>query len=208
MAEEKNLTALGLDQAASDGIVAILSKVLADEVVLYTKLRKFHWNVTGPNFLPLHELFEDQYDDVADVIDTVAELIRQYGAMAPGTLTEFQKLTRLKEAAGKNPAADAMVAELAADHEALVRHLRADLELIDEDYGDDVASQDVLTSIMEQHMKFAWMLRASLPAAASVVVAVKAPAAKTKAVSSTPSEGSKRGRPKGSNNKAKAAKPA
>lgn len=154
---------LGVAKEHIPGITAILKTLLADEVVLYTKLRNYHWNVNGPHFYPLHQLFEAQYDEVAEIIDEVAERIRQFGVAAPGTLAEFQEMARLKEQPGEAPTAMTMVATLAADHEALVRYLREDIETVD-DEADEVGVEDLLTGLLQQHQKMAWMLRATAEA--------------------------------------------
>jgi starvation-inducible DNA-binding protein len=136
-----------------------MARVLADEFLLYTKLRKYHWNVTGAQFLELHESFEEQYDALEAVIDSSAERIRQYGAMSIGTLAEFQKHARLSEQPGVNPDARQMVEDIMNDHEAMVRYLRADIEQIDDDY-DDLSAEDYLTGVLHLHEKYGWMMRA------------------------------------------------
>ncbi|MBZ0285813.1 MAG: DNA starvation/stationary phase protection protein [Anaerolineae bacterium] len=152
---------LGLNDEQQQIVVNILKPLLADETVLYIKLRNFHWNVTGPQFQPLHALFENQYDELADIIDEVAERIRQHGENAPGTLVEFQKLARLTEQPGVYPDARTMIANALADHEALVRQIRQDIDVIDDD-ADEAGSEDLLTGILQKHQKMAWMLRAHL----------------------------------------------
>lgn len=152
---------IGLSQKAIDGVVKLTTTLLADEYLLYTKLRKFHWNVTGPHFLELHEAFEAQYNALESIIDDTAERIRQYGALSIGTLAEFAEHARLKEAPGSNPDARAMVEEIASDHEAMVRHLRADIDLIDDEY-DDISAEDYFTGVLHFHEKQAWLMRAML----------------------------------------------
>jgi starvation-inducible DNA-binding protein len=149
---------LGLPEKSQENVANILKVVLADESVLYQKLRNYHWNVTGHHFFALHAAFEDEYTAVADVIDEVAERIRQYGVYAPGTMQEFKEHTRLSEQPGVHPDPRTMVANLVADHETMIRNLREDIELID-DNDDDVGAEDLLTGILQQHQKMAWMLR-------------------------------------------------
>jgi len=150
---------LGMNDEQVEGVVAVMKRLLADEFLLYTKLRNYHWNVTGPQFVQLHELFENQYDELADVVDNVAERIRQYGAFAPGTMKEFLALTRLEEEAETSyPSARDMVARAVADHEALVRFLREDIETVDD--LDDEGAEDMLIGLMQNHQKMAWFLRA------------------------------------------------
>ncbi|MEO7653353.1 MAG: DNA starvation/stationary phase protection protein, partial [Bryobacteraceae bacterium] len=122
-------------------------------------MRNYHWNVTGPHFAQLHLLFGKQYEEVDDVIDNAAERIRALGGNAPGTLAEFQKLARLKEEPGVLPAAEKMIQQLVANHEAVIRSLRADLKTVAAEFGDD-GTADFLTGLMEQHEKMAWLLRA------------------------------------------------
>ena len=107
---------IGLSDSNRDGVVKLLTPLLADEYVLYTKTRNFHWNVVGPQFNDLHKFFEGQYEELDDFVDEVAERIRQLGAPSPGTLTEFTKTSRLKEHPGQHPAAKAMITALLADH--------------------------------------------------------------------------------------------
>src|SRR5947207_7616343 len=115
---------IGLSDSNRDGVVKLLTPLLADEYVLYTKTRNFHWNVVGPQFNDLHKFFESQYEALDDVVDGVAERARALGGHAHGTLAEFTKHTRLKEQPGACPDAKAMLTQLLADHEALIRQLR------------------------------------------------------------------------------------
>jgi starvation-inducible DNA-binding protein len=151
-----NIGLTGKNQAA---VVAILNTVLSDEYVLYTKTRNYHWNVVGPQFNDLHKFFEAQYEALDEVVDDVAERARSLGGNALGTLAEFTRQTRLKERAGEYPSARAMLADLLADHETLIRQLRADLDVV-MDKHHDAGTSDFLTGLMEKHEKMAWMLRA------------------------------------------------
>jgi starvation-inducible DNA-binding protein len=150
-----------LTEKQQRGVVKILKVLLADELVLYTRLRNYHWNVTGVNFYALHAAFEGQFNTIADVADEVAERIRQYGAHAPGTMDEFIQKARLSEAPGVYPDPRTMVANLVADHEAIMGFLREDAEKIDEESG-DIGAVDLLTRLLQQHQKMAWMLRMCL----------------------------------------------
>lgn len=152
---------LGLSEKQQNGVVKVLSVVLADAHILYLKLRKYHWNVHGPQFFQLHELFEQQYTALAATIDEIAERIVQYGAAAPGTMEEFLNDARLSEEPGIVPDTPKMVANIVSDHEAVIRALRDDIKKVGEDY-DDVGAEDFLTQLLQDHQKFAWMARAML----------------------------------------------
>ena len=149
---------IGIPDENRQKVVAILNTLLADEFLLYAKTRNFHWNVTGPQFNDLHKFFEAQYETLNEVVDDVAERARSLGGKAFGTLAEFAQHTRLKEQPGKQPPALTMVANLQADHEAMIRSLRADLETVMEKHN-DAGTNDFLTGLMEKHEKMAWMLR-------------------------------------------------
>jgi starvation-inducible DNA-binding protein len=143
------------------GAVKILNTLLADEYVLYTKTRNYHWNVVSSRFNDLHKFFEAQYDQLGETVDEVAERVRFLGGLAAGSLREFLDLTRLKESPGRHSEAQEMIADLLADHEALIRTLRADLQTVDEKYK-DIGTNDFLTGLLQSHEKTAWMLRACL----------------------------------------------
>ena len=150
---------IGITDDNRQGAAQILVRLLADEYVLYTKTRNYHWNVVGPQFNDLHRFFETQYEALDDVVDEVAERIRSLGAPSPGTLAEFSEQARLKEQPGKQPDARTMLENLLGDHEALIRTLRVDLQTA-ADRLSDMGTSDFLTGLMEKHEKMAWMLRA------------------------------------------------
>jgi starvation-inducible DNA-binding protein len=152
---------IGLADEQREGVVAMLNTLLADEYLLYTKTRNYHWNVVGPQFNDLHKFFEAQYNDLSEIVDDVAERARSVGGNALGTMVEFIKHSRLKEQAGHYPEARGMIANLLADHETIIQRLRVDLETCSEIYH-DAGTNDFLTGLMERHEKMAWMLRAFL----------------------------------------------
>jgi len=149
---------LGISAKNLDSVNEVLNKVLADGNVLYIKLRKFHWNLSGDNFMELHLLFEDQYTALAEAIDEVAERISTLGGVAIGTTSEFAKMSQLKENPGKLPSNQEMLKELVADHESLVKSLRKNLDTVEEKFG-DAGTSDFLNGLMQQHEKMAWKLR-------------------------------------------------
>jgi starvation-inducible DNA-binding protein len=156
-------TNIGLSEEQCGGVAKILNTLLSDEYLLYTKTRNYHWNVLGPQFNDLHKFFEEQYTELTEIVDDTAERARALGAWALGTLTEFSQQARLSEHPGQYPRAREMIANLLADHEAIIRQLRTDLETCAEKYH-DMGTSDFLTGLMEKHEKMAWMLRAFLQA--------------------------------------------
>ncbi len=150
---------IGLKDNARKAAAAALSKVLASNYVLYLKTQGFHWNVTGPQFNTLHEMFGLQYAELATVIDELAERIRALGEPAPGSYAQFKKLSVVEEQTSVPPA-QKMIAELLADHEALVRLSRETQGIVEE--AGDTESGDLMVARMKAHGKTAWMLRALL----------------------------------------------
>jgi starvation-inducible DNA-binding protein len=152
---------LGISDDNRQRVSALLNSLLADEFLLYTKTRNFHWNVTGPQFNDLHKFFEAQYEALDETIDEVAERVRALGGRAFGSLEEFRTTARLGEKPGVVPIARDMLATLLADHEALVRTLREDITTVT-DRHQDVGTADFLTGLLERHEQAAWMLRSYL----------------------------------------------
>lgn len=149
----------GIKEKDREAIAEGLSHLLADTYSLYLKTHYFHWNVTGPMFNTLHLMFETQYNELWTATDVIAERIRALGVFAPGTYSEFAKLSTIKEAKGV-PKATAMIAELVAGHEAVSRTARSLFPLADE-HSDEVTA-DLLTERMQASEKTAWMLRSLL----------------------------------------------
>ena len=142
-------------KAIADG----LSRLLADTYTLYLKTHNFHWNVTGPMFQTLHLMFETQYNELALAVDLVAERIRALGYPAPGTYSQYAKLSSIKETSGVPKATD-MIELLVEGQEAVVRTARSIFPLVEK--VNDEPTGDLLTQRMQVHEKTAWMLRSLL----------------------------------------------
>ena len=153
---------IGVNEDTRKSVTDILNKLLASEHVLYIKIRNYHWNVVGPQFHSLHELFEAQYTALQESIDELAERIRVLGYNAVGTMAEFIQLSDIKEdAPGVFPPAGEMVANALDGHEVTIRDLREAIDTVGDDCNDQ-GTADFLTAKMEEHEKMAWMLRAFL----------------------------------------------
>ena len=152
---------IGISEKNLEGVIKILSTLLADENVLYTKARNYHWNVVGMQFNELHKFFQSLYEELNEYVDDVAERIRTLGGNAVATLKEFLELTRLKEHPGEYPDAKTMLSNLLNDYETIIRNLRDDIVTVGEKYQ-DLGTADFLTELMEKHEKTAWMLRSFL----------------------------------------------
>jgi len=154
-------TNIGIKKEHLGEVSHILSKVLADEFLLYTKTRNAHWNVEGIDFSAKHIFFEGQYGQLDETMDSVAERIRTLGEYAPATLTQFLKLTHLTEQSREKNDSAGFIKELLADHESIIVYLRENINRIANEFYDSGTS-DFITGLMETHEKMAWMLRAHL----------------------------------------------
>ena len=149
---------IGISEKNLHESVHLLTILLSDEMTLYIKTRKFHWNVSGNSFMELHKLFQTQYTELEETIDEIAERISKLGGQTIGTMKEFCKYTRLKEAPDSYPAQKDMITDLLQDHETVIVALRNDIEICSKK-SKDVVTIDFLTGIMQQHETTAWVLR-------------------------------------------------
>ncbi len=135
-----------------------LGVLFVDMYTVYLKTQSYHWHVTGPLFKPLHLLFEEQYKDLADALDRVAERIRMLGHQVPATFSEFQRLKTIQDG-HSDASANQMLSELATDHTALIYQMKQLVVLAEK--NDDIASVGLLSERIEAHEKMRWMLSAS-----------------------------------------------
>ncbi|MTJ10803.1 Dps family protein [Anabaena sp. UHCC 0253] len=149
---------IGLTEEQRHGVINLLNQDLADSYVLLVKTKKYHWDVVGPQFRSLHELWEEHYEELTENIDKIAERIRTLGCYPTGTMEGFLSLATLQEHSGEIPTATGMVIQLVEDHEQIIRNLRAHLDQCSEEFHDQ-GSADFLTELMEKHEEMAWMLR-------------------------------------------------
>lgn len=150
---------IGISTVDRKKIAQGLSAFLADSYTLYLMTHNFHWNVTGPQFTSLHQLFMTQYTEQWMALDQIAERIRALGHPAPATYTEFHRLASIKEVSGV-PKAEEMVRHLVMAQEAAAKTARNLFPLVDK--ANDQPTADLLTQRIEIHEKTAWMLRSIL----------------------------------------------
>ncbi len=150
---------IGMSKKSRKQIAVGLSHLLADTYTLYLKTHNFHWNVTGPMFNSLHLMFETQYTELAAAVDLIAERIRALDMPAPGSYSQFAKLSSIKEETGV-PDWKGMVQQLVDGQESVVRTARKMFPTVDSAHDEPTA--DLLTQRMQLHEKNAWMLRALL----------------------------------------------
>ena len=151
---------IGISEKDRAAIAAGLSRLLADTYTLYLTTHNFHWNVTGPMFNTLHQMFMVQYTELWAAVDPVAERIRSLGHPAPGSYAQFSALASLPDAPGTPPKAMEMVRILVDGHEAVARTARSIFAIADQ--ASDEPTADLLTQRLAVHEQTAWMLRSLL----------------------------------------------
>jgi starvation-inducible DNA-binding protein len=151
---------IGISDADRGAIAGGLSRLLADTYTLYLTTHNFHWNVTGPMFNTLHQMFMMQYTELWNAVDPIAERIRSLGHPAPGSYAQFGALTSIKDAPTTPPKALEMVRILVEGHEAVARTARGIFPLADKAHDEPTA--DLLTQRLTVHEQTAWMLRSLL----------------------------------------------
>lgn len=141
-----------------DDIIQRLSVLLADTYALYLKTQNYHWHVTGPQFRTLHQLFEEQYQELAKGADDIAERIRILGHHAPASFKEFEQLKQIKDGNSQN-SANQMVIELADDHQLLIADLNKVIKKAQEQHDEGLTT--LLSDRIASHQKASWMLNVS-----------------------------------------------
>ncbi|RLJ80989.1 Dps family protein [Pedobacter alluvionis] len=151
---------IGITEKNRKHITNELSKILADEFVLFTKTKKAHWNVEGIDFYEKHNFFEAQANQIDEFIDNIAERIRTLGHYTPASLKSYLELTQLAEPISKYDS-QSLINALLADHEIIIIQLRRNINIFANDY-DDPGTSDFITGLMKDHEKMAWFLRSLL----------------------------------------------
>ena len=151
---------IGISAKDREEIAGGLSRLLADTYTLYLTTHNFHWNVTGPMFNTLHTMFMQQYTELWNAVDPIAERIRSLGHFAPGSYAQFGKLASLSDVPATPPKARDMIRILVEGNEAVARTARELFPLADK--ANDEPTADLLTQRLTVHEQNAWMLRALL----------------------------------------------
>lgn len=154
-------TNIGISKENRQAVTDILSELLADEFLLYTKTLRAHWNLEGHDFHTKHEFFEEHYNAIKVFTDSVAERIRKVGHYAPGTMGDFLKLTHLSEKYEGDNTSPEYIAALLEDHDSIIQFIRKNIGKVEDEYK-DAGTADFLTGLMQEHEEMAWMLRATI----------------------------------------------
>jgi starvation-inducible DNA-binding protein len=149
----------GISDSDRKEVAAELLRLLGDTYATYLKTHGYHWNITGPMFRCLHLMFEEQYVEMWEAVDVIAERIRALGYPAPGSAGELARLTSIPEDEGGSDALQ-MVRRLVEANESVIQTARGVAKRAEA--VDDLATADLATARLEAHEKTAWMLRATV----------------------------------------------
>ncbi|MCZ2082842.1 MAG: DNA starvation/stationary phase protection protein [Flavobacteriales bacterium] len=152
---------IGISEENKQVVSDQLSKILADEFLLYSKTLNAHWNIEGPDFHTAHVYLETLYNQQQEIVDTVAERIRAIGHYVPAQLSKYLQLTHLSEQPLDKNDSQSLFEELLHDHESIIIFLRENIKPMADKLKAEGIS-DYITGLMEYHEKTAWMLRAHL----------------------------------------------
>lgn len=151
---------IGITDKNKQAVAAILNIILADEQILYTKTRNYHWSYEGDNFMELHKFYEGQYGELEEMIDEIAERIRTIGHFPEARMKDYLRLTTLQEQDYTTSQTE-QLKNLLEDHESIIINMRKVADKIDTTYK-DAGSSDFITGLMKHHEKMAWMIRSYL----------------------------------------------
>lgn len=136
-----------------------LKYVLADTYALYIKTQNYHWNVTGPHFKSLHELFETQYKALAEAPDEIAERIRTLGERVQASFNTYAQFSTIEDG-DANADAKSMLQDLYSSHRQIINTIKKALVIATKE--DDNASHDLLIARLAYHEKNIWILKATM----------------------------------------------
>ncbi|AIL66041.1 Metalloregulation DNA-binding stress protein [Rickettsiales bacterium Ac37b] len=136
-----------------------LLTLLANSYALYIKTQNYHWNVTGPNFHSLHLLFEDQYKELADAIDMIAEQIRALNFHVPASFSAYAKYNTIKDGYDKADS-QTMIKDLVEGQLTILSCLANVMEEAKQVENESVF--DLAVERSRAHDKQTWMLKSSL----------------------------------------------
>ena len=156
---EKRSKRIGFTRLDTAEIVLPLNSLLIDYQVLYHKLRQYHWNIDGPEFFELHEVFEKEYKEAEKIIDRIAERIRVFGVKPNFTFEQIHSMTRIKQKTAEKGIQ--MIRDLLEDYMQIHADLldALDASLNTGDAGTERLLQDLLVHVEKRNWMFSAYLK-------------------------------------------------
>jgi starvation-inducible DNA-binding protein len=153
-------TKIDLSEKTRRNVIVILNDRLADAIDLQSQVKQAHWNVKGPHFIALHELFDKISDAVLEQIDEIAERITSMGGTAEGTVAVAAKRSKLKNYPLSITAGKDHLFYLSTQISTLGRAMRTGID--DTANLGDADTADLFTGISRELDKYLWFVEAHL----------------------------------------------
>lgn len=147
-----------MDNLENQKLINFLNQLLSNYFVLYVKLHRYHWYIKGENFFVLHDYFEQQYLEIGEKLDEVAERIIMIGGRPLATMSKYLKETTLEEA-NADDTEEEIILQLIHDFEKVVMEIRSIGIPLTDEYQDE-STNDLLIGLQRNFEKELWMLRA------------------------------------------------
>ncbi len=152
---------LNIPDQAIEEVVIVLNALLADERVLYAKIRNAYWNYSRLSYYELHKFFKIQYELLDEMVNNIAKRVHLLGYLVMGSMKDFLSITRLCEESNNFDHSTLITQTLVNDHETIIGIIRKEIIPLTNKLN-DLITTDLVTGIMEQHEKMAWMLNSFL----------------------------------------------
>jgi starvation-inducible DNA-binding protein len=148
---------LELRRNVPTGVAEVLNGLLADSFALYIKTKNFHWHVSGPHFRDYHLMLDEQAAEILATTDVIAERVRKLGGTTLRSIGDIARRQRIRDNDAENVSADAMLAELAADNDAVAETLRDVKEAVEA--ARDYPTSGLVDGWIDDAERRAWFLR-------------------------------------------------
>jgi len=145
-----------------DHSIEILNDILADEYILFTKTLNYHWNIDGDRFFSLHQFLENQYNQLIEKMDMIAERVKIINGYPVSTSAEMGFMSNISEMPGRFPKANVMLKNLFEAHQIIVSKIKTSLRSYPEAMERDPGTEDLLVEVLRFHEKTSWMIKAHI----------------------------------------------
>jgi starvation-inducible DNA-binding protein len=148
----------------SEPVIEVLNQILGDALTLRDLYKKHHWQVSGPTFYQLHLLFDKHHEQLADLVDLIAERIQILAGISVAMGADAAELTRIPRPPRGRETPAAQIARLLAAHEILIRGVR-DGARVAATHGDDGTNDVLIGGVLRTNEMQVWFLSEHLAVA-------------------------------------------
>lgn len=145
-----------LSEQSRDMITSVINPLAADCFALYVKTKNFHWHLSGSHFRDYHLLFDEQADQLLDMVDVLAERVRKLGGTTLRSIGHIKQLQRVQDAEDCDHTALHMVRSLLHDNQTFITRMRQAHKVCSE--NNDVATTSILENYIDEGERRIWFL--------------------------------------------------